>query len=656
MKEQIAINYIRMLGIEMVNKANSGHPGIVLGAAPIIYTIFYKFININPQDKTWINRDRFVMSAGHGSALLYSMLYVAGMGHNMEDLKQFRQLHSHTPGHPEYDISRGVEATSGPLGQGLAMSVGMALGEKFLAARFNTEQLALIDHYTYVLCSDGDLEEGISEEVITLAGHWRLNKLIVVYDSNHVQLDNMTSVSESVNIKQRFQAAHWNYLHVADGNDLNALEEAIKVAHHADKPTLIEVNTVIGLGATAQNTPTVHGAPLGGDIKNVYQYYHWEHQPFSELPDILKEVRSKIKKRSINNYDKWQALAKNYQAQEPSLWKDLSICIQRGYDDFDQTLFANLLTQNSEATRVSSGKVLNALSSHIKTLFGGSADLACSTKAQGADGNFQDDHRLGRNVCFGVREFGMAAIGNGLMLHGGLYPFVSTFFIFTDYLKPALRLSALMHIPTWYIMSHDSVLLGEDGPTHEPIEQLAMLRAQPNTYVFRPADMKETIGAYLAALKIKHSPCVFVVSRQNTPQLEATSITQVQKGAYVVYGSDEADVVITATGTEVALAVGAAQLLEKEHALKTKVISMVCRELLEQQDQYHIAKLYQTKNPAITVSLELAATLGWASYADYHIGINRFGYSAKAADIAQEVGFTPSQVVQKILTFAKKHQ
>ncbi|WHQ36512.1 transketolase [Spiroplasma sp. SV19] len=649
-----SIDAIRMLGIEAVNKANSGHPGIVLGAAPMAYTLFTKHLNVNPQVDKWTNRDRFVLAAGHGSALLYSLLHLSGFDLNIEDLRNFRQIDSITPGHPESHLTPGVDVTTGPLGQGIATAVGLALAESHLAAKYNTKKYSLFDHYTYVLCGDGDLQEGITQEAISLAGHWKLNKLIVLFDSNDVQLDNMVNVAQSEKIDDRFQAANWNYLLVKDGNDVEAINEAIIKAKNSDKPTLIEVKTIIGFGATKQGTPAVHGAPLGTDIETVRNLLGWTEKPFDIPGEVYDDFEVNVKIRGIKKYEEWLKMYKAFCQENPELGREVDEAIHGNFT-FDPKQFSDLKPTKPQATRISSGAIIDRISSIIPNWIGGSADLSGSTKAKGADGVYSAENRKGRNLAYGVREFAMTAINNGICLHRGLLPFASGFFVFADYMKPAIRLSSLMEIPVVYVLSHDSIAVGEDGPTHQPIEQLAMLRSQPNLNVFRPADFNETLGAYHFALQSRHTPSAILITRQDLPELEHSSVEMVKKGAYQVYGSEHHnDVVLLATGSEVSMAIAVAKKLEYDKKINVKVVSMPSWELFDKQDITYKTKLLEPT--ALIVSIELGTTFGWERYTSntgLNFGINTFGQSGPFLDVLEYFGFNVENIVN---TISKKMQ
>jgi len=648
------LNAIRALGIDAINKANSGHPGIVLGAAPITFALYTKIMNIDPKNSKWFNRDRFILSAGHGSALLYSVLHLSGFKVSINDLKNFRQWGSKTPGHPELGITDGVEVTTGPLGQGIAMGVGMAIAEKSLAARYNQPNYEIIDHYTYVLCGDGDLQEGVANEAISFAGKNQLNKLILLHDSNDVQLDDYVKTTQTENLTQKFQAANWNTIFVDDGEDVDAIVKAIKKAQISDKPTYIEVKTVIGLGATKQGTPAVHGAPLGSDIDRVKNYFEWKEEPFVIPNSVYKFYERTVQKRGEKAFHKWTKKFEGYQKKYPTEYKELTSAIDQKWSwNLDEII--NNIPSGPQATRVSSGSILNNLTSQIPNMIGGSADLASSTKIAGPDGQFSPENPAGRNLMYGVREFAMTAINNGMVAHGGLLPFASGFFVFADYMKPALRLASMMKLQQLFIFTHDSVAVGEDGPTHEPIEQLAMLRSIPKMVLFRPADYQETYAAYNWALENKTNPTTIVLSRQNLPELNHKQVLkEVNKGAYIIDDNKQATLTLIATGSEVSLAIEAKKILE-EKGLKVRVVSMVSREVFAQQSKKYQQTIIDQKT--IRISIEMGATYGWEKFTGdqgLNIGIDHFGESAPGETIIENFGFTSEKISKRILAFVKE--
>lgn len=525
--EQLSINAIRTLAIDAIEKANSGHPGLPMGAAPMAYTLWTDFMNHNPKNAKWFNRDRFVLSAGHGSALLYSLLHLAGYDVTIDDLKNFRQWGSRTPGHPEVNHTHGVEATTGPLGQGIAMAVGMAMAEAHLAATFNKDKLSIVDHYTFALVSDGDLMEGISHETASLAGHLGLGKLIALYDSNDISLDGDLDKSFSENTEQRFKAYGWQVIRVEDGNDVNELRNAIQQAkENVDQPTLIEVKTIIGYGSpNKSNSSASHGAPLGQDeVKLTKEVYNWNHEEFHVPEEVYADFNKKIGENGAEAEAKWNEVLATYKANYPELAQQLELAIQGELPlNWDQGLPVYEVGKDTLATRASSGEILNAIAKTVPNFIGGSADLAGSNNTMiKGEADFSRDNYAGRNIWFGVREFAMAAALNGMALHGGLKVYAGTFFVFSDYLKPAMRLSALMNVPVTYVFTHDSIAVGEDGPTHEPIEQLASLRTLPGLSLIRPADANETQAAWRLALESTDTPTALVLTRQGLPTLEGT--------------------------------------------------------------------------------------------------------------------------------------
>lgn len=654
-----SITAIKMLGVEAINAANSGHPGIVLGAAPMSYALYTDHLNINPQDDQWINRDRFILSAGHGSALLYALLHLSGFNITINDLKNFRKLNSITPGHPEKNLTPGVDVTTGPLGQGLAMAVGTAVAETFLAAKYNKPNLPIIDHYTYVICSDGDLQEGISQEAISLAGHWKLNKLIVLYDSNDIQLDGPLNEVQSEQTQLRMQSVHWNYILVKNGSDFTSISQAITAAKKSNKPTLIEIKTIIGAGASKENTSAVHGAPLGKDIDIVKSKLNWQYQPFEIPNDVKNDFDERINKRGQNQYQKWQQLLKQYQKEFPQLAIELEKSLNNEFQlcekDF-QDLIENNKNISTEATRVSSGKVLQLIGQKIPNIIGGNADLSGSTRALLAGGKYGIDSYQDPNIMFGVREFAMGAITNGIISHSRLRTFSGTFFSFADYMKPAIRLAAIMELNNIFIFTHDSIAVGEDGPTHQPVEQLTMLRSVPNLSVIRPCDMNETIGAYLIAWKQLKKPTAIILSRQNLPQLLTTNSNNVALGAYIVSKENKAlKLVIIATGSEVSLAIEVKTKLEKQLNIGIRVVSMPSCDLFDQQPVQYKNDILTPNIPRVVI--EMASTYGWYKYLENNgiiIGVDQFGTSANGEDILKQYGFNVDQIIEKINNFFNK--
>ena len=652
---QKSVNAIKVLGVDAINKAKSGHPGVVMGAAPMAYSLFTKHLRVNPKKTDWINRDRFVLSAGHGSMLLYSLLHLSGFEDvSLEEVKNFRQWGSKTPGHPEFGHTKGIDATTGPLGQGISTAVGMALAERYLAAKYNKEGYNLFDHYTYVICGDGDIMEGVASEASSFAAVQKLNKLVVLYDSNDICLDGETKDAFSENVRARYEAYGWNTILVEDGASVEAVNAAIEQAKKSDKPTLIEVKTIIGAGSpNRQGTNGVHGAPLGDEETALFRKeIGWENEPFDIPADVYADFKANVADRGESEYAKWEKLYADYKAEYPELAKELEEALTR--EDIKHLTKESFSFKNvgeAQATRNSSQDAINSVAAVLPTFFGGSADLSHSNMTFIKGDNLQDDaHRTERNVQFGVREFAMATVLNGLMLHGGVRVFGGTFFVFSDYLKGALRLSALQNLPVTYVFTHDSIAVGEDGPTHEPIEHLASLRTIPNTYVFRPADATETQAAWYLSQKTNDRPTSIVLTRQNLPTLENSSFEKVAKGAYVVYETAaDFDTILIATGSEVALAIDVARELEKDGS-KVRVVSMPSVELFEEQSKEYKEELLPL-NIRRRVSLEMGNSALWYKYVGLDglaIGIDKFGASAPANKVIEEYGFTVEAVVEKI--------
>lgn len=652
---QKSVNAIKVLGVDAINKAKSGHPGVVMGAAPMAYSLFTKHLRVNPKKTDWINRDRFVLSAGHGSMLLYSLLHLSGFEDvSLEEVKNFRQWGSKTPGHPEFGHTKGIDATTGPLGQGISTAVGMALAERYLAAKYNKEDYNLFDHYTYVICGDGDIMEGVASEASSFAAVQKLNKLVVLYDSNDICLDGETKDAFSENVRARYEAYGWNTILVEDGANVEAVNVALEQAKKSDKPTLIEVKTIIGAGSpNRQGTNGVHGAPLGDEETALFRKeIGWENEPFDIPADVYADFKANVADRGENEYTKWEKLYADYKVKFPELTKELEEALSR--EDISRLSKESFSFKNvgeAQATRNSSQDAINSVAAVLPTFFGGSADLSHSNMTFIKGDNLQDDaHRTERNVQFGVREFAMATVLNGLMLHGGVRVFGGTFFVFSDYLKGALRLSALQNLPVTYVFTHDSIAVGEDGPTHEPIEHLASLRTIPNTYVFRPADATETQAAWYLSQKTNDRPTSIVLTRQNLPILENSSFEKVAKGAYVVYETaTDFDTILIATGSEVALAIDVARELEKDGS-KVRVVSMPSVELFEEQSKEYKEELLPL-NIRRRVSLEMGNSALWYKYVGLDglaIGIDKFGASAPANKVIEEYGFTVKAVVEKI--------
>lgn len=649
----LSIATIRSLGIDTINKANSGHPGMVLGSAPALYTLFNKELNIYNKEAEWINRDRFVLASGHASALLYSMLHLTGFDVTIDDLKNFRQLNSHTPGHPEIEMTHGVDASSGPLGQGIPMAAGMAMAEKFLASQYNKENFDIIDHYTYVLCGDGDMQEGVTYEAASLAGHLLLGKLIVLYDANKVTLDGPLSMSFSENVKKRYEACNWQVLEVKDGNDINEIHKAIKKGKKEQfKPTLIIVNTVIGFGSANQGTNKVHGAPLGKeDGKNAKLSYGFDHDEFYVPEEVYEDFKKKTIKRGKSKFNKWNKLFNEYKEQYPTEAKQLEDAIAGKYSLNIDELLKNYPVGHNDATRNTSLEVIQEVAKQNPTFLSGTADLASSTKTKIKDeDDFSVENYNGRNLVFGIREFAMVAIMNGMTLHKGVKVSSGGFLVFSDYFKAAVRMACLMKLPIILPLSHDSIAVGEDGPTHQPIEQFAMLRSIPNMHVIRPGDAVEMAAAWKLAIESTENPTALILTRQNVETMENSSVEGVSKGAYVI-GKEEnhLDAIIIASGSEVNLAMKAKKVLF-EKGIDVRVVSMPCQEFFDQQDeQYKEAVLPNAMRKRLSV--EMASSFGWHKYVGLDgitMSIDEFGKSAPAQDVIQSYGFTVDGVVENI--------
>ena len=648
----LSVNAIRFLGIDAINKANSGHPGVVMGAAPMAYNLFTKNLRINPAQPNWINRDRFILSAGHGSMLLYALLHLSGFEDvSMDEVKNFRQWGSKTPGHPEFGHTAGVDATTGPLGQGIATATGFAQAERFLAAKYNREGYNIFDHYTYVICGDGDLMEGVSSEAASYAGLQKLDKLIVLYDSNDINLDGETKDSFTENVRARYDAYGWHTVLVEDGTDLEAIQAAIEEAKTSGKPSLIEVKTIIGYGSpNKQGTNGVHGAPLGADeTAATRQALGWDYKPFEIPAEVYADFKENVADRGTEAYQTWTKLVAAYKETYPELAAEVEAIIDgRDPVDLKPEDFPVLENGFSQATRNSSQDALNVIAEKMPNFLGGSADLAHSNMTYIKTDGLQDDaNRLNRNIQFGVREFAMGTVLNGMALHGGLRVYGGTFFVFSDYLKAAVRLSALQGLPVTYVLTHDSIAVGEDGPTHEPIEHLAGLRAIPNLNVFRPADARETQAAWYLAAKSKTTPTALVLSRQNLTVEEGTDFNKVAKGAYVVYeNAADFDTILIATGSEVNLAVSAAKELASQGG-KVRVVSMPSTDVFDVQDAAYKEEILPNAVRR-RVAVEMGASQNWYKYVGldgYVLGIDSFGASAPAPKVLAEYGFTVENLV-----------
>ena len=654
------VNAIRVLSADAIQKANSGHPGLPLGAAAMAYELWGHHMKHNAKDPKWANRDRFILSGGHGSMLLYSLLHFYGYGLTLDDIKDFRQDSSLTPGHPEYGHTVGVEATTGPLGAGMGMAVGMAMAEAHLAAIFNKPGYPVVDHYTFALGGDGCMMEGISSEAFSLAGTLGLDKLIILYDSNRISIEGSTDIAFTENVQERMKAFGFQTITVEDGNDLEAIGKAIEEAK-ADKehPSFITIKTEIGYGCPAkQGSASAHGSPLGEDnIIAMKENLDWfSKEPFA-VPDAVYAHYKELSEQAAAPEAEWQKLFDEYAKAYP----DMKVLWDAYHHDVDaQALLGNedfwTYADKPQATRSLSGIMINRLKSLMPQLVGGSADLAPSNKTYMDDeGDFQKGNYAGRNFHFGVRELAMGAITNGLALHGGVRPYASTFFVFSDYMKPMIRLAALMKLPTTYVLTHDSIGVGEDGPTHEPIEQLAMLRAMPNVNVFRPADATETAAAWYLAVTSTETPTALVLTRQNLPQLAGSS-KDALKGGYVLADSTKAtpDAIVIASGSEVVLAVDAKEVLAKD-GIDVRVVSMPCMELFDaQSDEYKEQVLPKAVRARVVV--EAASDFGWGKYIGLDgatVTMNSFGASAPAGVLFKKFGFTTEHVVETVKSIVK---
>lgn len=657
--DDLSVTSIRTLAIDAVEKANSGHPGMPMGAAPMTYTLWTRFMNQNPKNPQWFNRDRFVLSAGHGSALLYSMLHLSGYNLSLDDLKQFRQWGSKTPGHPEYGHTEGVEATTGPLGQGIAMAVGMAMAERHVASVYNKDNFELVNHFTYSICGDGDLMEGVSAEAASLAGHLKLGRLVVLYDSNDISLDGDLNKSFSESVKGRFSAYGWQYLRVEDGNNLEEIAKALEEARNdLDRPTMIEVRTVIGYGSPNRaGTSGVHGSPLGAEeLRLTKEAYKWT---FEEDFHVPQEVYENFQKLIVENGEKkekeWNDLFAQYKKEFPELANQLEQALKNelpvGWDK-DIPVYNE---GKSLASRASSGEVLNAIAKNLPIFIGGSADLAGSNKTMiKGTKDYMPSSYEGRNFWFGVREFAMGAAMNGIALHGGVKVFGGTFFVFSDYLRPAIRLAALMGLPVTYVFTHDSIAVGEDGPTHEPVEQLAALRAMSNLSIIRPADGNETAAAWKLAVESTNKPTALVLTRQDLPTIKGTdknAYEGVSKGAYVISAAEKEtpDALILATGSEVGLAVDAQKTLASE-GIQVSVVSMPSWDRFEQQPKEYRDTVLP-KNVKKRLGIEMGSSFGWHKYTGDEgdvLAIDKFGASAPGEKIMEEYGFRVDNVVARV--------
>ena len=644
-----SIKALMMLGVHSIKKANSGHPGIVLGASPIIYTLYTKHLKIYPLQPDWINRDRFIMSAGHGSAMLYSINHLSGYNISISDLEMFRNF-SKTPGHPERSLEDGIETTSGPLGQGIANAVGLAIAEEHLSEKFIQEDSKIINHNTYVFCGDGDLQEGISYEALSLAGHLKLNKLIVLFDSNDIQLDGKVSSSFSENTKMKMEAMGFNYILVKDGMNPSKIDEAInKAKKSTNKPTFIEFKTTIGFGTSLSGTSEVHGKPLHEkEISDLESKLEWNFKPFHIPKSVYEDFKLNVIDRGNVEYSKWKEELENFKESFPkkhlSFMEYGSLKNKKVFDVFVNEIY-NLKSSN-EATRVSGGKILSIASKLYPNLIGGSADLSSSTKVMGLDGDFSHINRLGRNINFGVREHAMGSITNGINLHGTLRAFCSGFFVFTDYMKPSIRLAAIMNLPTIFIMTHDSIAVGEDGPTHQPVEQIVGLRSIPNLLVFRPGNAVEVAASYEMALLSKDKPSLIILSRQNLKPSIGDRYGS-HKGAYIISNEKkQLNGILLASGSEVGLAIEAQKQLFKLN-IDVRVVSFLSMEVFESQDIEYKKKILPDRTKMLAI--EAAHPLSWYKYTRNVIGVKKFGESGDGNMVLEKYGFNTNNVVEMFL-------
>ena len=654
--DTMSVNAIRVLSADAIQKANSGHPGLPLGAAPMAYELWARHMKHNPANPKWTNRDRFILSGGHGSMLLYSLLHLFGYGLTSEDLSQFRQYGSLTPGHPEYGHTVGVEATTGPLGAGMAMAVGMAMAEAHLAEKFNKDGYPIVDHYTFVLGGDGCMMEGITSEAMSLAGSLGLGKLIVLYDSNNITIEGDTNIAFTEDVKKRFEAYGFQTLVVEDGNNLEEIGAAIEAAKaDLSRPSMITVKTRIGYGSPKEGLASAHGEPLGEEnVKALREKLGWISETAFEVPEEIYENYKAIAKKNAQAEEEWNKLFNEYCNKYPDM--------KKLWDQYhDDEAAKNLLDDEefwayddkANATRNISGQIINKIKNHLPNFIGGSADLSPSTKTLMKDEvSFTKDNYGGRNLHFGVRELAMAGIGNGMALHGGLKPYVSTFFVFSDYMKPMLRLASLMEVPVTYVLTHDSIGVGEDGPTHQPIEQMAMLRAMPNMTVYRPADATECAAAWYYAITSAHTPTALVLTRQNLPQLKGSS-KEALKGAYIISDSkkDVPDAIIIATGSEVQLGIGAQEEMLKE-GIDVRVVSMPSMDVFEEQSDEYKEKILP-KNVRARVAVEALSSFGWGKYVGLDgvtVSMNSYGASAPANTLFEKFGFTVDNVVKAVKT------
>jgi len=652
--DYLAINTLRFLAVEAIQKANSGHPGMPMGCAPIAYSLYTKYMKCNPKNPLWVNRDRFILSAGHGSMLLYGILHLSGYNISLDDLKNFRQWESKTPGHPEFNQKLGIETTTGPLGQGFANAVGMAIAQSYLASIFNKEESKILDHYIYGICSDGELMEGISHEAASLAGHLKLGKLIFFYDDNGISIDGKTSLAFSENIEQRFNAYGWHVEHISDGNNLLQIETALRNAQTDERPSLIITKTHIGFGSpNKQDTSNVHGSPLGDEeIKLTKKNLRWEHEESFFVPEEVKNLFEEAKDKHQQDEDEWNNLFAEYKKKYPA---DAKLFLEVMSGNFGEEWISKIPAFIDDgkkmATRQASGKVINAIAASIPTFIGGSADLAPSNNTYlNAYPAFSKENRSGRNFHFGIREHAMASLMNGMAMYGGVIPFGGTFLVFSDYFRPAIRLASLSKIKTIYVLTHDTIGLGEDGPTHQPIEHFAALRSIPGAIVLRPADANETASAWKFAIQHKGSPVALLLTRQGLPILDQTKYSSAEnlfKGAYILKDADKPEIILMASGSEVQVILKAEHILEKE-GKKVRVVSFPSWELFElQSEEYKNSVL--PKDIKARIAIEAGVAQGWHKYTGDGgkiISIETFGASAPDAILFEKFGITVENVLQ----------
>jgi len=654
--ELLSINTIRFLAIDGIQKANSGHPGMPMGCAPIAYTLYKKFMSHNPQNPKWLNRDRFILSAGHGSMLLYSILHLSSYDISLDEIKNFRQWESITPGHPEFGLTSGAETTTGPLGQGFANAIGMAIAQEYLAAMFNKGDIKILDHHIYGICSDGDLMEGVSHEAASIAGHLKLGKVIFFYDDNNISIEGSTALTFSEDIQKRFESYNWQILHISDVNDLDQIDKMINDAkNETSQPTLIITKTHIGYGSpNKQDTAAAHGSPLGEEeVKLTKKNLNWTEEVTFFIPDKVTEHFSDVKTKGKNSEDEWNKLFEKYKNKYPAEAEQFLKIMNNDFGDEWKSKLPSFTDVNAHiATRSASGNVINSIEQVLPTLIGGSADLAPSTNTLIKDEtSFSGANRAGRNFHFGIREHGMASLLNGMTMYGGVIPYGATFLVFSDYLRPAIRLAAISGIKVIYVFTHDSIGLGEDGPTHQPIEHFAAIRAIPKVVVIRPADANETVEAWKAALEHKGSPVALMLTRQKIPVLDRSVLSaavNLSKGAYIIKDCDgEPQLILMATGSEVWITLEAANKLN-ETGIKTRVVSFPSWELFEMQSEEYKEEVLPSKIKA-RVSVEAGVAQGWDKYVGNYgesISIDKYGASAPYKILFENYGFSVENIVK----------